>query len=92
MNLRELAFGSAEYEQSWRLRLRVLREPLGLRPGPQERDEESTLVHLAAFEGDELVATLMLHDVGEGRVRMRQVAVAFERQRGGVGTELVHFS
>ncbi len=92
VTLRELAFASPEYEDSWQLRLRVLREPLGLRPGPHERDEESGLVHLGAFEGERLVATLMLHDVGGGRVRMRQVAVAFERQRSGVGTKLVRFS
>jgi predicted GNAT family N-acyltransferase len=90
--LRELAFASPDYEESWRLRLRVLREPLGLRPSPEERDEESKLVHLGAFEGSRLVATLMLHAVGEGRVRMRQVAVDFDRQRSGVGTKLVHFS
>lgn len=90
--LRELAFASPEYEQSFALRLRVLREPLGLRPGPGERDEESKLVHLGAFEGERLVAALMLHDLGEGRVRMRQVAVDFDHQRSGVGTKLVHFS
>jgi len=90
--LREFEFASPEYEASFTLRLRVLRAPLGLRPGPEEREEESKLVHLGAFEGDRLVATLMLHDVGEGRVRMRQVAVDFDRQRGGVGTKLVHFS
>lgn len=90
--LREIAFGSPEYEESWRLRLRVLREPLGLEPGPHERDEESKLVHLGAFEGERLVATLMLADVGEGRVRMRQVAVEFDRQRSGVGARLVEYS
>jgi ribosomal protein S18 acetylase RimI-like enzyme len=90
--LREIAFGSSAYETSVGLRLRVLREPLGLRPGPEERAEESRLVHLGAFDGERLVACLMLHDLGEGRVRMRQVAVAFEHQRHGVGTRLVHFS
>lgn len=90
--LREIAFGSPEYEESVRLRWRILREPLGLRPGPEERDEESRLVHLGAFEGARLVAALMLHDLGAGRVRMRQVAVELARQRSGVGTELVHFS
>jgi GNAT superfamily N-acetyltransferase len=34
----------------------------------------------------------MLEDKGEGQVRMRQVAVAFEHQRRGVGSELVAFS
>jgi predicted GNAT family N-acyltransferase len=90
--LREIRFGTREYDESVVLRCRVLREPLGLRPGPDERAEEAQLVHLGAFAGDRLIACLMLHDLGEQRVRMRQVAVAFDRQRGGLGTALVRFS
>jgi GNAT superfamily N-acetyltransferase len=89
---REIRFGSPEYDASFVLRSRVLREPLGLRPGPEERPEEAKLTHLGAFAGDRLLACLMLHDLGEKRVRMRQVAVDFERQRGGLGTGLVRFS
>jgi GNAT superfamily N-acetyltransferase len=89
---REIEFGSPDYDAGVTLRSRVLREPLGLRPGPEERHEESGLIHLGAFEGTRLIACLMLHDVGEGQVRMRQVAVDFERQKGGIGTRLVHFS
>jgi predicted GNAT family N-acyltransferase len=89
---REIRFGSSEYDASFVLRSRVLREPLGLRPGPEERPAEANLTHLGAFAGDRLLACLMLHDLGEKRVRMRQVAVDFERQRGGLGTALVRFS
>jgi predicted GNAT family N-acyltransferase len=92
IELREIAWGSSDYDASFTLRSKVLREPLALRPGPEERQEESTLRHLGAFEGERLVGTLMLHDVGEGKVRMRQVAVDFDRQRSGLGTKLVHYS
>jgi predicted GNAT family N-acyltransferase len=70
----------------------VLREPLALRPGPEERAEESRLVHLGAFEGDRLIGCLMLHDLGEKRVKMRQVAIDFDRQKSGIGSALVRFS
>jgi len=90
--LREIAFDSREYDASVTLRTRVLRAPLGLQPGPEEREEESRLRHLGAFEDERLVACLMLHDVGEGKVRMRQVAVDFDRQQTGLGTRLVHYS
>ena len=50
LTLREIEFGSPEYETSVTLRFRVLREPLGLHVGPGERAEEATLVHLGAFE------------------------------------------
>lgn len=92
LELRDIVFDTREYDASVRLRARVLREPLGLRVGPEERDEEATLIHLGAFEGDQLVGCLMLHDVGNGAVRMRQVAIEPERQRSGIGTKLVHYS
>jgi len=90
--LREIPFGSTDYDASVVLRSRVLREPLALRPGPEERGEESGLTHLAAFEGERLVGCLMLHDLGEKRVKMRQVAIEFDRQRSGLGSALVRFS
>jgi predicted GNAT family N-acyltransferase len=90
--VRELTWGSPEYDASVVLRSRVLRQPLGLYPGPEERPAEAKLRHLGAFDGQRLVACLMLEDKGEGRVKMRQVAVDFEHQRRGVGSQLVAFS
>lgn len=90
--LRELAYGSAEYEASFDLRRRVLREPLGLIPGPDERAEEARLIHLGAFQDARLVGCLMLHDLGAGDVRMRQVAIEADRQGAGIGKQLVRFS
>ena len=92
LSLRELPFGTPEYETSVGLRYAVLRAPLGLALDPDERREEAALVHLGAFEGERLVGCLMLHDKGDGSVRMRQVAVAEDRQRRGVGQALVRFS
>lgn len=90
--LREFPWGSREYDQSVVLRSHVLRQPLGLYPGPEERPAEAKLRHLGAFDGERLVGCLMLEDKGEGRVKMRQVAVDFEHQRRGVGSRLVEFS
>jgi GNAT superfamily N-acetyltransferase len=90
--LRDLPFGTPEYETSVGLRYAVLRAPLGLTLGPEERREEAALVHLGAFEAERLVGCLMLHDQGDGSVRMRQVAVAEDRQRAGIGRALVAFS
>jgi predicted GNAT family N-acyltransferase len=90
--LRELTWGSPDYDASVALRSHVLRHPLGLYPGPEERTLEAKLRHLAAFDGERLVGCLMLEDKGEGRMKMRQVAVSFEHQRRGVGSELVAFS
>jgi GNAT superfamily N-acetyltransferase len=87
--LREISHGSPEYDEGERLRRRVLRDPLGIVPSPEECAEERTLRHLAAFEGERMVGYLMLADQGNGAVRMRQVAVDVDRQRRGVGKALV---
>jgi GNAT superfamily N-acetyltransferase len=92
VELREIRFGTSEYDACVALRARVLRTPLGLHPAPEERAEEANLRHLGAFDGTRLVGCLMLHDLGEGKVRMRQVAVDFDRQKSGLGTRLVHYS
>jgi predicted GNAT family N-acyltransferase len=89
ITLREIKHGSPDYETGVSLRKRVLRDPLGIAVHPSERDEEATLRHLAAFEGDRMVGYLMLHDQGNDTVRMRQVAVDFDRQRQGIGKALV---
>lgn len=87
--IREIAHGSPEYDEGERLRIRVLRDPIGVPREPEERAEERTLRHLAAFEGERMVGYLMLADQGDGAVRMRQVAVDFDRQRHGIGKALV---
>lgn len=53
---------------------------------------ESSDFHLGLFQSDELVATLVLTTQTESEVKMRQVAVAPEFQRQGLGRRLVAFS
>src|SRR5262245_46477114 len=89
LTLREIAHGSPEYEEGKKLRQRVLRDPLGITLGPAELAEEVTARHLAAFEGERMVGYLILYDQGNAAVRMRQVAVDFDRQRSGIGKALV---
>jgi ribosomal protein S18 acetylase RimI-like enzyme len=89
IELREVSHGSPEYEDGILLRERVLRNPLGIEMPPNLRAEEVNLQHLGAFEGERLVGYLVLHDQGNGVVRMRQVAVDFDRQRRGIGKALV---
>jgi predicted GNAT family N-acyltransferase len=90
--IREIAPGSREYEEGKTLRQRVLRDPLGITLSDAELAEEATARHLGAFEGARLVGYLVLYDQGNGSVRMRQVAVDFDRQRSGIGKALVRRS
>jgi len=52
---------------------------------------ESDDIHLGAFDDGRLVATLTLTRQGDA-AKMRQVAVAPERHREGLGRKLVEFS
>jgi predicted GNAT family N-acyltransferase len=92
LELRDIAPGSPAYDEGKKLRQRVLRDPLGIVLTPAELAEEATARHLGAFEGERLVGYLILYDQGNGAVRMRQVAVDFDRQRSGIGKALVLYS
>ena len=82
-----------EQLESIKLRSELLREPLGLLFSDEELAAEIDQYHLGALDDGEVVAILLLVDEGEaGVIRMRQVAVAEDRQGQGIGHELVRFS
>ena len=89
ISVKTIEHGSAEYRQAVALRLDVLRRPLGLDFSENELAEESDQIHLAAFEDSNLVGTLALVLLDNGRIKMRQVAVAPAFQRRGIGKELI---
>ena len=92
MTLREFHPGTPEYEQALRLREAVLRAPLGLTLTKDELADESRCFHLGAFDGERLVAVLLLKPLDEHTVKMRQVAVHREMQGRGLGSKLVAFA
>ncbi len=81
-------YNSEEYRKALQLRYRVLRKPLKLEFTEAElkRDKEDT--HFGLFEGEEMVACLILAKAGEKRMKMRQVAVYDAFQSKGLGKEL----
>lgn len=74
------------------LRREVLRKPLGLNYTPEELAAENADTLLAAFVDGHVVACLLLTPVDSHTAKMRQVAVAPERQGQGLGRRLVEFS
>ncbi len=90
---REVLHGGPEYEETVALRDEVLRRPLGLTFSPEGLGAEAHDFHLACYDEEgNLLGCLILTPEGEQIVRMRQVAVRPDLQRGGVGTALVNFS
>ena len=88
MTVRPVPFASPEYDHTVRLRRDVLRRPLGLDFTLEELAREEDDVHLALFDGESLLACLILSPQGEA-LKMRQVAVREDRQGSGLGRFLV---
>ncbi len=63
--------------------------PLGLTFSDEELGDEINCIHLAGFDGDRLMAILLLKPIDAATVKMRQVAVHPDLQRQGVGAKLV---
>jgi ribosomal protein S18 acetylase RimI-like enzyme len=92
ISVRIAEYGSPEYLAAVEIRREVLRRPLGLDYTVEQLAQDADKTILVALDGDEVVGTLMLTDEGNGRVRMRAVAVAPDRQKGGIGRIMVEES
>jgi ribosomal protein S18 acetylase RimI-like enzyme len=86
----EVQHGTEAYALTVALRDAVLRKPLGLVFDPQELAQECDSFHLACRLDGNLVGCVVLKPPLDNRhVRLRQMAVAKEYQRMGVGTRLI---
>lgn len=89
----EIEFGTPEYDEAVRLRYEVLRKPLGLDFTPEQLAAEYSDHHLVACaESGAIVGYLNLTPLDAENVKMRQVAVAPDRQGRGIGKALVDAS
>jgi predicted GNAT family N-acyltransferase len=94
VSVREIRFGSAEYQDELRLRHEVLRVPLGLVLGGKDTATDDVELHLGAFIGSRLVGVLMMRTLSSPQgqmkqVQMRQVAVDPTIHGHGIGRKLV---
>lgn len=86
-------FGGSLYDESIMLRTEILREPLRLEFTVEQLSEEYKHIHFGAFSMDlELLGILVLVPLGNGRIKMRQVAIPSALQGKGIGSELVRAS
>ena len=93
MTILQVEFATPEYDETVKLRYKILREPLDLDFTAEQLAEEYADFHLAAYdEAWILRGCLVLTPVSDTVLKMRQVAVHNTSQRSGVGTELVHAS
>lgn len=92
LSFREVGHGTAEWAATVALRDRILRQPLGIQFTPEQLVAEASDYHLVAFDGDKLVACLVLTPGEDGKIKMRQVVVDADCQGKGYGKALVLWS
>lgn len=87
--LREMAWGSSEYEDFCRLRQRYLRAPLGLDLRDEDLDAERSHRHFGLYHDDELIGGAVLVAGSDERAQLRQMLVVPEYRRRGLGRRIV---
>ncbi|MGD9127080.1 MAG: GNAT family N-acetyltransferase [Planctomycetia bacterium] len=84
-------FSTAEpaYRDSLELRNRVLWGAVGLDIFKADLSDEVDQLHFGLFEGKQLLACVILKNLGEGSAKLRQMAVVKTLQNRGLGTQLI---
>ena len=93
MTCRIIQYGSPEWQAEVSLRQEVLRKPLGLVFTPSDLAAESEDLHIGCFDGDKLVGCCILSAISSEKScrKVRQVAVAENKQQQGVGKLLMQY-
>lgn len=86
--IRTFNYHSTDYAKALKLRDRVLRQPLGLNFTEAELKKDEHDIHFGLFEGENILACLILSETPGKRMKMRQVAVDDANQGKGLGGQL----
>ncbi|MEZ5017771.1 MAG: GNAT family N-acetyltransferase [Flavipsychrobacter sp.] len=85
----EVAFDSDIYKQVYFLRNEVLRKPIGLSLDDEDLSAEVNDHILAAVDKEEVIGCLILTPINKNTLQLRQMAVADQWQKKGLGSLLV---
>jgi predicted GNAT family N-acyltransferase len=92
MALKQIYHGSKDYEQMVKLRLDIMRKPLGLSFTEEELSKEKEDILIGAFEDDEIIGCCLLTKLDQHCTRLRQMAVQKNRQGLGIGESMMQFA
>lgn len=92
MPIREIAYGSPEYESVKKFRDLVLRRPIALVLSDEDTKGEDSQWHFAAIENGLVLGCVILKPLSDDLIKLRQMAVAAETRGSGLGRELVRFA
>jgi predicted GNAT family N-acyltransferase len=86
----EALLGSDLYRQALRLREAVLRQPLGLTVTEEELADDAMRQHFCAVSYGIVIGTVSLRPLDEATLQLKQMAVAEDRRREGIGKRLLN--
>ena len=92
MALKQLYFGSSEYDQMVKLRYEIMRKPLGLGFTDEELKKEKEDILIGAFDEEDIIGCCILSKLDERCVRLRQMAVQKNKQGMGIGESMMAFA
>jgi N-acetylglutamate synthase-like GNAT family acetyltransferase len=92
MPIKQIDYGTAEYDQMVNLRYEILRKPLRLSFDKEELEKEKNDILIAAFEEDKILGCCLLKKIDNNMVRLRQMAVANNLQGKGIGASMMYFA
>ena len=92
MPIKQIDYGTAEYDQMVNLRYEILRKPLRLSFDKEELEKEKNDILIAAFEEDKILGCCLLKKIDNHTVRLRQMAVANNLQGKGIGASMMYFA
>lgn len=89
-NVRQIEYGSNEYDAACALRHAVLRAPLGLSLYDEDLTQESDHLHYGLFNDvAKLIACAVVIPLENGLAKLRQMAVSEKYQGKGAGRHLM---
>lgn len=89
MQFTEIPWNSDLYDQEIKLRLELLRIPLGLTFSDQQLQDESSDLHFGMLDEGRVIACAVIVPLTNHAAKLRQMAVATTHQQKGVGSGLV---
>ncbi|MEO6818198.1 MAG: GNAT family N-acetyltransferase [Ginsengibacter sp.] len=92
MPVRQIDYGTREYEQMLNLRQEILRKPLNLDLMAENLEGEKNDILIGAFDEDMMLGCCLLTRVDNSTIQLRQMAVQDNLQGKGVGGTIMHFA
>jgi len=89
--VKEITYGTKEYDQELELRNEVLRKPLGMDLYKQDLTVEKDFIRIGGFWDNSLVGILLLVPKNDKIIQMKQMAVKDSFRGQNIGREIINY-